>query len=181
MLILSHISVHVLEIEKRSAFIEISIYRIYQHLLKSVKRNISLKIRNHEKICFFMAAVQGHFFTISFNMFYGAFDYFNSETLTVRLTGLEKTYHKSGSYVCRTDLELPETGLTLSELLLISEITSAIFEACSRIRIFCSALGIIHFGKKYCRGYLITQKSLRDFKFHLSYFFYSSVNVRARF
>ena len=61
MLICQHISVHVLEIEKRSAFIEISIYRIYQHLSKSVKRNISLKIRNHEKTCFFMAAVQGHF------------------------------------------------------------------------------------------------------------------------
>ena len=96
---------------------------------------------------FFHGCCSGHFPAISFSIFYGAVDYFNSETLTVRLTGLEKTYNKSGSYVCRTDLELPETGLTLSELLLISEITSAIFEACSKIRIFCSALGIIYFGK----------------------------------
>ena len=109
------------------------------------------------------------------------FDYSNSETLTSHLTGLENTYKKSGSYVCRTDLELPETGLTLSELLLVSEITPAIFEACTGIRLFCSGLGIIHFGKKYCGRNLITQKSLRDFKFRLSNLFYSSVNVRARF
>ena len=130
---------------------------------------------------FFMATVQGHFFTISFQYFMALFDYSNSETLTSRLAGLENTYKKSGSYVCRTDLELPETGLTLSELLLISEITSAIFEAYSPFTIFRSALGIIHFGKKYCGRNLITQKSLRDFKFRLSNLFYSSVNVRARF
>ena len=61
-------------------------------------------------------------------------------------------YEKSGSYVYRTDANFHESGLTFSVQLMWNALSLPIFEAGSPFTIFSSALGIIHFGKKYWQG-----------------------------
>ena len=87
----------------------------------------------------------------------------DSETLGNILRGLEKLNKKSDSYVHRSHLKPPESGLTLFVHLLVKALASAIFEIQSRNNNFCSALEIIHFQKKYCVSKLDTQKSWATF------------------